>query len=153
MQCISATTACRRPGSRHARSSGCHCCAHDQIHAGVHWRCWLPGCGSHHHRQQCDLIGHLPMFGTRPWSNVQAPCLFSGRPSHSSASTAAGHERDIYADRCNLVVVAFKLFQSLTLAARQAHGSTQGAAARISCYLPNVHNMREYPSAVLKQMK
>lgn len=113
----------------------------------------LPGCGSHHHRQQRNLIDHLPMFGTRPWSNVQSRCLFGGQPSHNSASTAAGHERDIYADRCNLVVVAFKLFQSLTLAARQAQGAIQGAAAQISHDLPTVHKMQEYPSALLKQMK
>lgn len=97
----------------------------------------LPGCGSH----RCaawlldNLPDHLPMFGTKPWSKVQAPCLHDDDPSHNrgpmpppweSVSTTAAPERDLYADRCDLVVVAFKLFQSLTLKARQAQGSTQG---------------------------
>lgn len=97
----------------------------------------LPGCGSHRHAAWLlhDLPDHLPMFGTKPWSNVQAPCLHEDEPSHmrgpmppprGGASTTAAHERDLYADRCNLVVVVFKLFQSLTLKARQAQRSTQG---------------------------
>lgn len=92
----------------------------------------LPGCGSHRHADWLldNLLDHLPMFGTRPWSNVQAPCLHEDEPCpmpspRGSVSTTAAHERDLYADCCNLVVVAFKLFQSLK--ARQAQGSTQGA--------------------------
>ena len=95
----------------------------------------LPGCGSHCYAAWWlhNLPDHLPMFGTRPWSTVQAPCLHEDEhmrgpmpPPRGSVSTTAAHERDSYADRCNLVVVAFKLFQSLTLRARQAQGSTQG---------------------------
>ena len=35
-------------------------------------------------------------------------------------------ERHVYADRCSLLVVAFKLFQSLILRARMSEGVTQG---------------------------
>lgn len=97
----------------------------------------LPGCGSHRHAAWWlhKLPDHLPMFGTRPWSNVQAPCLHEDKPSYMPGpmpppqrrvSTTAARERDSYADRCNLVVVAFKLFRSLTLKARLAQSSTQG---------------------------
>ena len=75
---------------------------------------------------------------TKPWHGVvppqpgQAgsrllPCTSRrGRAGASMLGGVADRERHVYADRCSLLVVAFKLLQSLILKARQAEGSTQG---------------------------
>ena len=111
----------------------------------------LPGCGSHRRWALHNLMEHLPTFSTKPFSSTQAPCLCEGEPSyympahmslaHASVPTPASQGRDIYADCCSLLVVAFKLFQSLTLKARQAQGSTQGAALQEKKGNGNLHQL------------
>ena len=98
--------------------------------------------------RQWILEGELPasafilpksQVSTKPWHGVVPP-LYShlersrllpcasrrGRLQASMLGGVVNRERHVYADRCSLLVVAFKLFQSLILKATQAQGVTRG---------------------------
>ena len=77
----------------------------------------------------------LADFSTKPWRIpkicTRRTCVIACDQSYQGAEEKAykaSEGRDTCADRCSLIVVAFKLFQSLKTKATQAGSSTQGAA-------------------------
>ena len=68
---------------------------------------------------------HMSKFSTKPWSKPEAPGQLAAFPRRKP-QTARRH-RGIIGDRCSLVVVAFKLLQSLLQTADKGQLVIEGA--------------------------